>query len=92
MSKQDILNTLSTKAYTDELTCTLDLQESTILFSEYGSSRKYSFEIIEYENSSILRLSQKSLMAMQSHIPYKLNPFLINKLDAQIVPFAEYEF
>jgi len=29
---------------------------------------------------------------MQSHVPYKLNPFLVNKLQAQIVPFSQYEF
>ena len=63
-----------------------------MIFSEYESSRKYSFEIQECEGFSILRLSQISLIEMQSHIPYKLNPFLIKKLNAQIVPFAEYKF
>lgn len=92
MSKQEILDTLSRNSVIDELSCALDLERSTIKFSEYDSSRKYSFEIQEYEGFSILRLSQNSLIEMQSHIPYKLNPFLIKKLNAQIVPFAAYRF
>jgi len=32
------------------------------------------------------------LIGMQSHLPYKLNPFFVSKLQAEIVPFSQYGF
>jgi len=92
LSGQQVIDLLSTKSNADELSCTFDFDKETIRFSEYGSHRDYHFNIQEYNSFSVLRLEQVGLVGMQSYVPYKLNSFLIKKLNAQIVPFAEYEF
>lgn len=91
-SKDEIIYALKVKNNNDELTCTLDLEKSIIVFSEYGSKIDYYFDIKEFKDFSILRLTQVSVIGMQSHIPYKINPFLVNKIDAEIIPFSQYEF
>lgn len=90
MSKQEIIHKLEIKNATDDLSCTFDFERSVILFAEYGSSREYFFQIQECDGFSILRLEQVPLFGMQSHVPYKLNPFLISKLNAEIIPFSQY--
>ena len=90
MSKEEIINSLITTNDIDDLTCKFDFERSVIRFSEYGSSREYFFEIRECDGFSILQLDQVSLIGMQSHIPYKLNPFLVSKLSAEIIPFSKY--
>ena len=92
LSGQQVIDLLSTKSDADELSCTFDFDKETIRFSEYGSHRDYHFNIQEYNNFSVLRLEQVGLVGMQSYVPYKLNSFLIKKLNAQIIPFAEYKF
>lgn len=76
----------------DALSCTVDPGGSVIRFSEYGADKEYRFRIQEYDGFSVLRLEQVALLGMQSSIPYKLNPFMVHKLQAEIVPFSEYGF
>ena len=92
MSRDQIINTLKNTADIDELSCDFDFERSTIKFSEYGSQKEYYFQIQECNGFSILRLEQVALLGMQSHIPYKLNPFLVSKLQAEIIPFSLYAF
>lgn len=90
LSKDEIIDTLSTKSEADELICTFDFEKSAVSFSEYGSSVEYRFEIQEYDDFSILRLTQIKLIA--NYMLYKLNPFMVRKLNAEIVPFSQYGF
>lgn len=90
MSEEKIISTLKEKSTMDELSCDFDFDRSVIKISEYGSSREYSFEIIVFDGYSLLKLNQTSLIGMQSHIPYKLNPFIVKKLNAELVPYTQY--
>ena len=92
LSKNEIISTLKISSDIDDLTCNFDLEKSTVIFSEYGSHREYYFYVEEYDNFSILRLEQTSSIGMSSHVPYKLNPFMISKLNAEIIPFSQYHF
>ena len=92
LSDPQIVTLLNTKNVTDELTCTIDSERSVIRFSEYGSHRDYRFRIQEYGDFSVLQLEQIALIGMQSAVPYKLNPFMVNKLQAEIIPFSQYSF
>lgn len=94
MTKRQIISALSLKNVADELSCTLDLEESTIVFSDYDDSSAYFFYIQEQDGVSILKLQQVSapIMNTRSYIPYKLNPFMVSKLQAQIIPFEQYAF
>ncbi len=91
LTSDEIINLLMTKNALDELVCEVDSKKSKIKFLEFGSSRDYYYYIQEYNGFSIIRLEQVALTG-QGYIPYKLNPFMINKLQAQIIPFAEYDY
>ena len=92
LSHQQMVDLLNTKNDVDELSCTFDFDKAIIRFSEYGSHRNYYFQIQECSGFSILKLEQVELIGMSSHVPYKLNPFIVNKLQAEIVPFSQYGF
>jgi len=92
LSRDDIINLLKIKNDVDELSCTFDVDKSVIKFSEYGSHRDYYFQVQECNGFSILKLEQVSLIGMSSHVPYKLNPFMVSKLQAEIIPFSQYSF
>lgn len=90
LSGEDIINVLKTKNDIDELSCAFDFDRSVIKFSEYGSYREYFFQIQECNGFSILRLKQVEVLGMRSHVPFKLNPFIVSKLQAEIIPYSKY--
>ena len=92
LSPEDIIKRLSIANDADELTCTFDLEHSIVKIEEYGTNIKYYIQIKKYEGFSILKLQQIHAIVSQSHIPLKLNPYIVNKLQAEIVPFSEYKF
>ena len=92
LSHRQVVNLLNMKNVADELSCTFDFEKAIIRFSEYGSHRDYYFQIQECSGFSILKLEQVELIGMSSHVPYKLNPFIVSKLQAEIVPFSQYGF
>ena len=92
LSDEDIIKLLKTKNTTDELSCTLDFSKSVIKFSESDSDREYYFRIQACNGYSVLMLEQVSHIGMQSCIPFKLNPFITKKLQAEIIPFSQYGF
>lgn len=92
LSRDELIDRLNRRNVFDELTCELDLEYSTIRFSDDESNLKYIFQIQECHGFSIFRLEQSALIAMRSYIPFKLNPYMINKLEAEIIPFSLYGF
>lgn len=92
LSRDELIDRLNRRNVFDELTCELDLENSTIRFSDDESNIKYIFQIQECHGFSIFRLEQSALIAMSSYIPLKLNPYMINKLEAEIIPFSLYGF
>ena len=92
LKREDIIQLLCNGNEYDDITCEFDSSNSIMKFSDYWSNREYFFSVKEYDGFSILRLEQVSFFGMKSHIPYKLNPFMVSKLQAEIVPFSEYGF
>ena len=92
LTKAQIIYELQNTTDIDELSCKVDHERSVIKFSEYGSNREYYFQIQECDGFSMLKLEQVALIGMQSDIPLKLNPFLVSKLHAEIIPFSQYGF
>lgn len=86
-SGEEIINLLKTRNVNDELSYTFDFDKSIIEFSEYDTVRKYYFHIEDCNGFSILRLEQVELIGMQSHIPYKLNPFMVKKYRRKLYRF-----
>ena len=91
-SGEDMIQLLKATNVHDELTCTVDFDRSVIRFSEFGSTVDYCFQIQKYNSFCILKLEQVALVGTKSAIPLKLNPFIVRKLQAEIVPFSQYGF
>ena len=87
MSGEEIVNSLKIPNVKDALSCKFDFEKHTILFSEYGGCIEYFYEIREYDGFSILKLSQASIF-LRGYISYKINPFLVSKINAEIIPFS----
>ncbi|MBQ9081872.1 MAG: hypothetical protein IJY28_00010 [Clostridia bacterium] len=92
LSQQEIVDRLRTMNGADELSCTFDFEKSVIRFSEYGSYMDYCFQVLECGDGSVLRLQQVGLVGMKSTVLLKLNPFIVQKLQAEIIPFSQYGF
>lgn len=90
LSPGDIINLLKEKIITDELFCTFDFDRSVVNFADDRSSRDYYFQLQECSGYTILRLNQVALIGSRSLIPYKLNPFFVSKLHAEIIPYSLY--
>ena len=92
LTREDIINRLNTKNVMDELSCTFDFERSVVRFSEFGSYKEYYFYIEEYNGYSFLKLEEVALIGIKSSVPIKLNPFMVNKLQAEIIPFSQHRF
>lgn len=92
LSNEQVIELLNMRNVLDELSCTFDLDNFIIRFSEYGSHSDYYFQVQQYNDFSILKLEQVEFISMQNQIPFKLNPFIVNKLQAEIIPFSQYSF
>ncbi len=90
LSREEILKALQIVNAADELKCVLNSQESTIVFSEYGASIKYYFEVKQVYGFYIFKIEQIPYFATNGYIPIKLNSFIVQKLSAELVPFSEY--
>lgn len=91
MSEEEIINSLKIMNAKDSLACTFDFEKKTVLFKELsGIKQEYFYEIKECGGFSILQLSQATVFGVRDFIPYKLNLFLISKINAEIIPFSQY--
>ena len=97
MSKKEIVNSLKIMNIKDELSCTFDLEKNTVIITDLsladvykGAYKEYFYEIREYDGFSILQLSVASIFSEGNDIWLKLNPFMVSKINAEIVPFSQY--
>lgn len=90
LSREEIIKLLQIVNSADELKCEVDCDTSMLLFSEYGASVRYRFEVRQVEEFYIIKIEQIPYVATQGHIPIKLNSFITRKLSAEPVSFFEY--
>ena len=97
MSKEKIINSLKIMNIKDELSCKFDFEKNTVIITDLsladvykGAYKEYFYEIREYDGFSILQLSVASIFSEGSDIWLKLNPFMVSKINAEIVPFSQY--
>ncbi|MBQ9848295.1 MAG: hypothetical protein IJO64_04480 [Clostridia bacterium] len=87
LTSDEILKRLSVNNDADDLSCKLDSERSEIILL----NTVFRFHIHEYKEFSVVTLERVSLSA-RDNIPIKLNPFMINKLEAIIIPYSESYF
>ncbi len=90
LTRDEIISILQTIRSDDALTCTFDSDMSTMIFSDLWDHEKYYLVVQNDVDFSILRLERVGLSSRRSQIKYKLNPFIVSKLNAEAVPFSEY--
>ena len=98
MPKEEIISSLKIMNVKDELSCTFDFEKTTVLITDIGQwgslgpgpRREYFYEIQEYDGFSILKLSVTTIFHERNQICFKLNPFMVSKLNAEIIPFSKY--
>ena len=98
MPKEEIISSLKIMNVKDELSCTFDFEKTTVLITDIGQwgslgpgpRREYFYEIQEYDGFSILKLSTTTILHERNQICFKLNPFMVSKINAEIVPFSKY--
>lgn len=90
--KEEIISILSSENKSDFFSCTLNQDENNITFYEFGDKNEYKYDIQEYDNYCILRLKQTSIVSNIRDVLYKLNPFIVKKLNAKIIPYSKDGF
>ena len=107
MSSEEIIRSLKIINVQDDLSCTFNFERNTIIFSDLCFKYEYFYEIQEYDEFSILKLSRVSFSLYElkpswakyrnyyyahpkGDIHYKLNPFMVRKINAEIIPFSQY--
>ena len=90
--EEEILFILSAEIKSDFFSCTLNQIEKTITFYEFGDKNEYKYDIQGFNNYCFLRLKQTSFVSDIRDILYKLNPFIVKKLDAEIIPYSKDGF
>ena len=90
MSKEEIINSLKIMNVKDELSCAFDFERNIIIFSGLEIIKKeFFYEIHECDGFSILKLRQASLYGSPNFV-FKINPFMVSKINAEIIPFSKY--
>ena len=92
MPREEILCTLGEEVGGYELSCEIDTDSAVICFiSAQGDKKRYYYDIEACEGHCILRLEAVAPIGSKSNIPCQLNPFMVEKLHAEPLPFAQYE-
>ncbi len=90
LNENQIIQALRVRNTADALVCEIDEEHKIMKFSEYGSFREYYYCITRQEDDSVLVLEQVAPIGMQGGlVPFKLNSFVIAKLDAEASPYEE---
>ena len=90
MDRETMIGRLSNDNEFDEICCTFDLHRSVMRFSLYGSRKEFFFRVQEREGVQILTLEDASCFKTQDMLTYRINPFLIETLQAEPIPFGKY--
>ncbi len=91
MSQEALLDTLSDS--TNNLAFRINRENATMRICDASSTILYYYDIEKIADETVvLRLEQRSYVTMRSQISYKLNPFFVDFLDAELLPFEEYGF
>ena len=51
-----------------------------------------SIETKKVNHEKMIMICQIALIGIQSSVPYKLNPFMVEKLNTEMPPFSDYDF
>lgn len=89
---QNIIERLSIHNVYDKLEYTFDTEDLTICFKHLTVKLQYQLQFISTTNScTYLLVSKVYLVHGKSNIPFMINDFFINKLNAQPLDYITFE-
>ena len=89
LSKEEVFVRLGEQNYADSLQCTFAPNLSIVYFSTFWGTIRYHFQM-EHLGDRILLRFHKIGFTTCGYFPYKLNPYIITKLNAVPLPYAQY--
>lgn len=75
----------------DPLLYSFNHQSLTITFTEFNAPIKYNLTFYTIDHTTYLKVSRASFFYSRCTIPYKINSFFIQKLDAVPVVYSHFE-
>lgn len=91
MTKSQVLKTLGTHCEIDILSCSINTREAIMHFEWYHDCQDYFFAIQETDDESLILLKAVHNFGGRSQVPSLLNPFMVEKLNASLLPYSQYE-
>ena len=91
LTKEQVLQTLSTHCDTDILSCSINKTEQIMHFEGYHDSKDFFFLLKDMEDGTMILLRVVYKFGMRSQVPNQLNPFMVEKLNATLLPYSEYQ-
>lgn len=90
-TQQEAIKQLSLRNIHDALDCSLDENANTVKLMHLNASIEYQLLFYTVENRTYLKVRRAHLLHERSNIPYLVNRFFIEKLDAQPMDHAAFE-
>lgn len=91
-SKHNIIKKLSIHNIYDKPNYTYDVENQIICFNYLTADIKYKLEFISADSTHIyLLVSQIYILHSKSNIPYMINTFFTNKINAQPFDYSTFE-
>ena len=91
LPREEILRRLRTGSKSDQLSCAVDSEGCTVLFSHWhGASVRYLLTFQESEDGCLIWLDEVQRIQSGS-ASLRLNSFFIKKMNAEIIPYQEYD-
>ena len=90
-SQNEAIQRLSTKNTNDILEYSFDNKMLTICFSPLKANIEYQLSFYCIKNTTYLRVSRVKFLYERSNIPYMINSFFIEKIDAKPIDYTTFE-
>ncbi len=90
-NQTEMLEKLSIPNIYDALKYTLDKENLTIVFEEFGTSIEHKLTFYVVENKTYLKVSRVGSSRGKSNIPLMINRFFIEKIGAVPVDYSYFE-
>ena len=91
MPKEQVLQALAVRSEIDDLVCKVNTAESILTFSWYHDSREFYFVMEDTPEGCLIFLKAIPNLLCGNQIPQLLNPHMVRKLNAVLLPYSQYQ-
>ncbi len=91
-SPVDVIYKLTNPGNKEQLKFDYNSDNDIMYISDSTYRFKYRIRFRECEGYNVVMLERVCYLVKQSYIPYMLNPHIVEKLNAEIVPYDKFKF